>query len=139
MRADTIAEPQRGELKTALKEYTADRVALLSREGRDQIEPLLAKVSDLHERMWRSAIKATQARKTAQRSSMRRRQFIAGVASAAAWPVVQPPQPAYRRQPVAFVQQPGIVLGGVDGLGVTPKVGGTPVATLAPSRKKFQV
>jgi hypothetical protein len=59
LRADTIAEPQRGELKAALKEYTADRVTLLSREGRGQIEPLLAKVSDLHERMWRSAIKAT--------------------------------------------------------------------------------
>ena len=51
LRADTIAEPQRGELKTALKEYTADRVALLSGEGRDQIEPLLAKVSGLHEAM----------------------------------------------------------------------------------------
>ena len=60
LRADTIAEPQRGELKAALREYTADRVKLLSREGRDQIEPLLAKVSGLHERMWRSAIKGTQ-------------------------------------------------------------------------------
>jgi hypothetical protein len=60
LRADTIAEPQRGELKAALKEYTADRVTLLSREGRDQTELLLAKVRGLHERMWRSAIKATQ-------------------------------------------------------------------------------
>ena len=60
LRADTIAEPQRGELKAALREYTADRVALLSREGRDQIEPLLAKVTSLHERMWRPAIKGTQ-------------------------------------------------------------------------------
>jgi hypothetical protein len=60
LRADTIADPQRGELKAALKEYTADRVTLLSREGRDQIEPLLAKVSGLHERMWRSAINATK-------------------------------------------------------------------------------
>jgi hypothetical protein len=59
LRADAIAEPQRGELKAALKEYTADRVTLLSREGRDQIAPLLAKVSGLHERMWRSAINAT--------------------------------------------------------------------------------
>jgi hypothetical protein len=59
LRADTIAEPQRSELKAALKEYTADRITLLSREGRDQIEPLLAKVSGLHERMWRSAINAT--------------------------------------------------------------------------------
>jgi hypothetical protein len=60
LRADTIGEPQRGELKAALREYSADRVTLLSREGRDQIEPLLAKVSGLHERMWRSAIAATQ-------------------------------------------------------------------------------
>jgi hypothetical protein len=60
LRADTIAEPQRGELKAALKEYTADRVAQLNREGRNQIEPLLAKVSGLHERMWKSAITGTQ-------------------------------------------------------------------------------
>ena len=60
LRADTIAEPQRRELKAALREYTADRVRLLSGEERDQIEPLLAKVSGLHGRMWRSAIKATQ-------------------------------------------------------------------------------
>jgi hypothetical protein len=60
LRADTIAEPQRGELKAALREYTADRVQLLSGERRDQIEPLLAKVSGLHERMWGSAIKATK-------------------------------------------------------------------------------
>jgi hypothetical protein len=60
LRADTIAEPQRGELKGALREYTADRVRLLSGEKRDQIELMLAKVSGLHERMWRSAIKGTQ-------------------------------------------------------------------------------
>ncbi len=60
LRADTIAEPQRSELKAALKEYTADRVTLLSREGRNQIEPLLAKVGGLHERMWKSAIDATR-------------------------------------------------------------------------------
>jgi hypothetical protein len=60
LRADTIAEPQRSELRAAIKEYTADRVTLLSREGRDQIDALLAKVSGLHERMWRAAINATQ-------------------------------------------------------------------------------
>jgi hypothetical protein len=60
LRADTIAEPQRSELKAALKEYTADRARLLSREGRDQIEALLAKVGGLHERMWRSAINGTR-------------------------------------------------------------------------------
>jgi hypothetical protein len=51
LRTDAIAEPQRGELKAALKEYTADRVILLSREGCSQIEPLLAKVGGLHDRM----------------------------------------------------------------------------------------
>jgi hypothetical protein len=60
LRADTLAEPQRGELKTAIKEYTADRVTLLSRQGRDQIGALLARVTGLHERMWKSAIDGTQ-------------------------------------------------------------------------------
>lgn len=60
LRADAIAAPQRDELRATLREYTADRVTLLSREGRDQIVPLLAKVSGLHERMWRSAIKGTE-------------------------------------------------------------------------------
>jgi hypothetical protein len=60
LRADTIAEPQRSELKAALREYTADRVQLLSGERRDQIEALLAKVGGLHQRMWQSTINATQ-------------------------------------------------------------------------------
>jgi hypothetical protein len=60
LRADTVAEPHRGQLKAAIKEYTADRITLLSREGRLQIEPLLAKVNGLHERMWRAATRATQ-------------------------------------------------------------------------------
>jgi hypothetical protein len=60
LRADTIAEPQRGELKAALKEYSADRVRLLSREGHEQIDDLLARVNGLHERMWKAAISATQ-------------------------------------------------------------------------------
>jgi hypothetical protein len=60
LRADTIAEPQRGELRAALREYTADRVTLLGREGSPRIEALLAKVNGLHERMWKSAINATQ-------------------------------------------------------------------------------
>lgn len=60
LRADIIAEPQRGELKSVLKEYTADRVTMLSREGRPQIDTLLAKVGGLHERMWRAATSATQ-------------------------------------------------------------------------------
>jgi hypothetical protein len=60
LRADTIAEPHRHELKAALREYTADRVQLLSDKRRDQIDPLLAKVGGLHERMWEAAITGTQ-------------------------------------------------------------------------------
>jgi hypothetical protein len=60
LRADAIAEPQHGELQAMLREYTADRVQLLSREPREKIESLLAKAGDLHQRMWESAIKATQ-------------------------------------------------------------------------------
>jgi hypothetical protein len=60
LRADVIAEAQRNELKAALREYTADRVRLLSGEKHDQIPPLLAKVGGLHERMWRSAINGIQ-------------------------------------------------------------------------------
>ena len=60
LRADTIAEPDRRDLKAALREYTADRVELLSGERRDRIDPLLDKVNGLHERMWRAAIKGTQ-------------------------------------------------------------------------------
>jgi hypothetical protein len=60
LRADVIAEPQRSELKAALKEYTADRVQLLSGERRDQLPTLLAKVGCLHERMWQSAVKGTR-------------------------------------------------------------------------------
>ncbi|SFQ21788.1 hypothetical protein SAMN05216330_11965 [Bradyrhizobium sp. Ghvi] len=37
-----------------------DRVKLLSREGRERIEPLLARVGGLHERMWKTATRATQ-------------------------------------------------------------------------------
>src|SRR5262247_4827941 len=37
LRADTIAEPQRGELRAALREYTADRVEMLSGIQRDQM------------------------------------------------------------------------------------------------------
>ena len=60
LRSDSIAEPERGDLKAALREYTSDRVELLSGERRDRIDPLLDKVNGLHERMWRAAIKATQ-------------------------------------------------------------------------------
>lgn len=60
LRADALAEPQRAELKTALREYTSDRVTLLSGSAGDQVDLLLAKVTGLHERMWRAAMSGTQ-------------------------------------------------------------------------------
>jgi hypothetical protein len=60
LRADTIAEPQRSALKAAIKEYTGDRVRMLDGKSRDAIEPLLAKVNGLHERMWRAGVDATR-------------------------------------------------------------------------------
>lgn len=60
LRADALADPYRGDLKSALKEYTGDRVTMLSGAGRQEIETLLAKVGGLHQRMWQAAIKATQ-------------------------------------------------------------------------------
>jgi hypothetical protein len=59
LRADTIPEPQRGELKAALRKYSAGRVILLSREGHDQIDDLLAEANTLHERMWNAVTTAT--------------------------------------------------------------------------------
>src|SRR5262249_51387081 len=68
LRADAIAEPQRGELKAALKEYTADRVALLSREGH-QIDALLGKVSGtLRKRDWRCRSRQSKRRLVLQSS-----------------------------------------------------------------------
>jgi hypothetical protein len=60
LRADTIAEPQRGEMKAVLKEYCADRITLLSPEGQQHIVTLLARAGSLQQRMWSSAITATR-------------------------------------------------------------------------------
>jgi hypothetical protein len=60
LRADTIAEPERSQLKAAIREYTADRVALLGGGDRNEIDRLLGKVEGLHGRMWSLALKATQ-------------------------------------------------------------------------------
>lgn len=54
LRADTLPEPQRSALKAALKEYTADRVAMF--EDRNEIPRRMAKVDGLHARMWAEAL-----------------------------------------------------------------------------------
>ena len=59
LRADLLPEPQRGELKTELKEYTVDRVDMLSTQDQDEIQKRLAKVGDLQSRMWAAALAGT--------------------------------------------------------------------------------
>lgn len=60
LRADLLAEPQRAELKAALREYTADRVHMLSIEDRAEIMARLAKVGPLHARMWTAGLAGTK-------------------------------------------------------------------------------
>lgn len=60
LRADVLPEPQRGEVKAALKEYTADRVAILRSHHGDEIDRLLAKVGGLQQKMWNAALAGTQ-------------------------------------------------------------------------------
>lgn len=59
LRADVLPEPECGELKAALKEYTADRVTILRSHDWDEIGRLLAKVGGLQERMWTVALAGT--------------------------------------------------------------------------------
>jgi hypothetical protein len=51
-----LPEPQRGQLKAVLKEYTADRAAMLRSGDSDDTRQRLAKVGPLHERMWAQAL-----------------------------------------------------------------------------------
>jgi hypothetical protein len=60
LRADVLPEPQRGELKATLKEYTADRVTLLRSRDWDEIHQLLGKAGDQQTRMWNSALAGAQ-------------------------------------------------------------------------------
>ena len=59
LRADVLPDPQRTELKAALKEYTTDRVALYQTRDLDEIYRLLGKVGDLQGRMWAAGLAGT--------------------------------------------------------------------------------
>ena len=59
LRADLLPEPQRGELRATLKEYTADRVTLLQSHDWDEIHRLLDKVGGQQQAMWNAALAGT--------------------------------------------------------------------------------
>ena len=60
LRADVLAEPQRSVLKAVIKEYTDDRVVLLTSRDRPEMMRRLAKVGDLHGQMWAQALAGTE-------------------------------------------------------------------------------
>jgi hypothetical protein len=64
LRADALPDPQRAELKAALREYTEDRVAALGTDDRAEVQKRLDKVPGLHQRMWRMALKGTEGNPT---------------------------------------------------------------------------
>lgn len=59
LRAETLPQPARGELKEALRQYTASRVELLESRDRATSLALLARVGGQHERLWDIALKGT--------------------------------------------------------------------------------
>ena len=60
LRADVLPEPQRSTLKAVIKEYTDDRVVLLTSRDRPEMMRRLAKVGDLHGKRWAQALAGTE-------------------------------------------------------------------------------
>ena len=59
LRADALPQPMRGELKDALRQYTASRLELLDTRDPAAIPPQLAKVGPQQERLWDIALRGT--------------------------------------------------------------------------------
>ena len=62
LRADLLAEPQRSELRTALKEYTEHRVAATAELRHLWTESMLTEAEQMHGRIWRAARDGVAAR-----------------------------------------------------------------------------
>jgi hypothetical protein len=60
LRADVLPQPMRGELKAALRDYTVDRIELLTGHDSEKNAALLLKVGGFHERMWSIALRGTE-------------------------------------------------------------------------------
>lgn len=57
LRADTLPQPARGELKEALRQYAASRIELLTRHDRATAVTLLDRVGAQHAQLWAIAMK----------------------------------------------------------------------------------
>jgi hypothetical protein len=62
LRADLIGEPARSELRSALRDYTAHRIAARSRFQAQVIDADAAEIERLHARIWKSALAGVAAR-----------------------------------------------------------------------------
>lgn len=60
LRADVLPQPARGELKAAIHDYTADRIALLTTPDPAELLKRLEKVGDLQDRLWKAALRGTE-------------------------------------------------------------------------------
>lgn len=60
LRADTLAEPARGALKAALRDYAADRVASLRQPATEPVRAHIAKAGAFHDRIWKAGLEGTQ-------------------------------------------------------------------------------
>jgi hypothetical protein len=59
LRADVLPQPMRGELKEALRQYTADRLELIEGRNPVMIATLLSKVGSQQDRLWDIALRGT--------------------------------------------------------------------------------
>ena len=59
LRADTLPEPARGQLKTALRDYAADRVAALKQEEMEPVTAHIARAGSFHDRIWKAGLEGT--------------------------------------------------------------------------------
>lgn len=60
LRADVLAQPSRGDLKQALRQYAADRLELLGSRDRAEVDSRLAKVGSQHQRLWETALRGAE-------------------------------------------------------------------------------
>ena len=59
LRADTLPEPSRGQLKTALRDYAADRVEAMRKDANEPLLTHISKAGEFHARIWKAGIDGT--------------------------------------------------------------------------------
>jgi len=59
LRADTLAEPAKANLKAALRDYAADRVASLRQPEPEPVLAHIARVGSFHDRIWKAGLEGT--------------------------------------------------------------------------------